>query len=342
MVRFLHFLVSYFASSLCSRLSLQLEVAALRHQLSVYKNQRHRPRIFPADRFLWSILARVWPEWRRALFFVQPRTVTLWQKKRFREYWRGLSQNGPGGRPQIAAELRQLIRRMWQANPTWGSPRIVAELHKLQIEVAKSTVEKYQPHGERLPSATWRTFLDQHLKELVAIDFFVVPTATFKVLFVFLVLAHDRRRIVHFNVTEHPTAQWTAQQLIEAFPFDTAPRYLLRDGDGIYGNRVKKRIESLGIEEVVTAPASPWQNAYVERVIGSLRRELLDHVIIVNERHLRRLLSSYLDYYHPWRTHQSLDRDAPDGRPIQSSEPSQVMELPAVQGLHHYYLPMAA
>ena len=231
---------------------------------------------------------------------------------------------------------------MWQANPTWGSPRIVAELHKLGIDVAKSTEEKYKPREGRLPSATWRTFLDQHLKELVAIDFFIVPTAAFKVLFVFLVLAHDRRRIIHFNVTEHPTAQWTAQQLVEAFPFDTAPRYLLRDGDGIYGDRVRQKIDSLGIDEVITAPASPWQNAYVERVIGSLRRELLDHVIIFNERHLKWLLSSYLGYYHPWRTHRSLDRDAPDGRPIRVAEPCNVLEFPAVHGLHHVYLPKAA
>ena len=287
-------------------------------------------------------MARVWSDWRRALFFVQPRTVALWQKRRFRDYWRRLSQTGPPGRPQIAPELRQLIRRMWQANPTWGSPRIVAELQKLGIEVAKSTVEKYKPRGERLPSATWRTFLDLHLKELVAIDFFIVPTATFKVLFVFLVLSHDRRRIVHFNVTQHPTAQWTAQQIVEAFPFDTAPRFLLRDGDGIYGNRVRRRIDSLGIDEVVTAPASPWQNATVERVIGSLRRELLDHVVVLDERHLKRLLSSYVDYCHRWRTHQSLERDAPNGRPVRAAEPRQVVERPVVQGLHHYYLPMAA
>ena len=164
MVHLLRFLVSLFTSSLRSRLSLQLEVAALRHQLSVYQLQQRRPRIAPADRLLWSILARLWSDWRRALFFVQPRTVTLWQKRRFRDYWRRLSQNGAGGRPRIPAELRQLIRRMWQANPTWGSPRIVAELYKLGIEVAKSTVEKYKPRGERLPSVTWRTFLDQHLK----------------------------------------------------------------------------------------------------------------------------------------------------------------------------------
>jgi len=215
---------------------------------------------------------------------------------------------------------------MWRSNPTWGSPRIVAELHKLGIEVAKSTVEKYKPHGKRLPSATWQTFLDLHLKELIAIDFFVVPTATFKVLFVFIVLAHDRRRIVHFNVTEHPTAQWTAQQIVEAFPFDTVPQYLLRDGDGIYGDQVKRRMASLGINEIVTAPASPWQNAYVERVIGSLRRELLDHVVVLNQRHLKRLLFSYLDYYHPWRTHRSLDQDAPDHRPVQIAKPDRLAD----------------
>jgi transposase InsO family protein len=342
MVRLLHFLGSLFASSLRTRLPLQLEVAALHHQLSLYQFGRCQPRIAAADRLLWSIMAKLWSDWRRALFFVQPRTVTLWQKKRFRDYWRRLSQNDAGGRPQIAPELRHLIRRMWQANPTWGSPRIVAELHKLGIEVAKSTVEKDKPRGERLPSPTWRTFLDLHLKELVAVDFLIVPTTTFKVLFVFLVLAHDRRRIIHFNVTQHPTAHWIAQQIVEAFPFDSAPRYLLRDGDGIHSPRVQRRIDSLGIHEVVTAPASPWQNAYVERVIGSLRRELLDHVVILNERHLKRLLSSYLDYFHPWRTHQSLDRDAPNGRAIRPAEAAQIIECPAVQGLHHYYLPMAA
>jgi transposase InsO family protein len=162
------------------------------------------------------------------------------------------------------------------------------------------------------------------------------------VLFVFIVLAHDRRRIIHFNVTEHPTAQWTAQQIVEAFPFDTAPSYLIRDGDGIYGERVTRRMKSLGINEVITAPASPWQNAYAERVIGTLRRELLDHVIVLNERHLKRLMSSYLDYYHPWRTPQPLNGYAPDGRPLGAAEPGDVVEFPAVHGLHHVYLPKAA
>jgi len=186
------------------------------------------------------------------------------------------------------------------------------------------------------------TFLDLHLKQFVAVDFLVVPTATFNVLFVFVVMAHDRRRILHFNVTEHPTSQWTAQQMVEAFPFYTAPRFLLRDGDVTYGDRVRRRVESLGIDEVVTAPVSPWQNRYVERMIGSLRRELLNHVVILNERHLEQLLSSYLDYHHPWQTHQSLRSNTRDGRPIRSSKPGKVIERPAVHGLHHYYLPMAA
>ncbi len=342
MAHVLCFLSSLLTSTFRSRLSLQLEIAALRHQLSAYRLKGQRPRIGPADRLLWSAIAKLWSPWRRALFFVQPRTVILWQQKRFRDYWQALSQGGQPGRHQIATELQKLIERIWHANPTWGSPRIVAELQKLGIEVAKSTVEKYKPRAGRPPSTTWRTFFSQHARELVAVDFFIVPTVTFKVLFVFLVLAHDRRRIVHFNVTEHPTAQWTAQQIVEAFPFDTAPKYLLRDGDGIYGERVRRRIDSLGIDEVVTAPASPWQNAYVERVIGTLRREFLDHVIILNERHLKRLLSSYLDYYHTWRTHRSLDQDAPHGRRVRFAEPGQVLEFPVVQGLHHYYLPRAA
>ena len=279
-----------------------------------------RPRIGSSDRLLWCLLARLWSNWRAVLYFVQPRTVTTWQKRRFRECWRALSRSSGPGRPQIPRELIDLIRRIWKANPTWGSPKIVAELAKLGIEVAKSTVEKYRPRGHKPPSPTWRTFLDQHVRDLVSIDFFLVPTATLRVLFVFVVLAHGRRRIIYFYVTAHPTAQWTAQQLVEAFPFDTAPRFLIRDGDRVYGLRVTRRIESLGIDEVVTAPASPWQNAYVERVIGTLRREMLDHVIIFNERHLKRLLSSYLDYYHPWRTHRSLDRDAPDGRAVRNDD----------------------
>ena len=194
-----------------SRLSLQAENAALGHPLSLYRNSGQRPRIRPAGRLRWSAMSRLWSGWRAALFFVQPRTVAAWQQKRFREYWHALSRLDGPGQPPISPELRELIARMWKANPTWGSPRIVAGLAKHGIEVAKSSVGKYRPRRDTPPSPTWRTFLDQHLRDLVSIDFFIVPAFTWRVLLVFVVLAHDRRRIVHFNVTAHPTAQWTAQ-----------------------------------------------------------------------------------------------------------------------------------
>ena len=342
MSRWLVFLVAFMTRTCRSRASLQLEVAALRHQLAIYKKQGRRPRIRPADRLLWSLISRWWSDWRRALYIVQPRTVIEWQKKRFRDYWRAMSRAGRPGRPKIPPELRALINRMWMANPTWGSPKIVLELKKLGIDVAKSTVERYQPKGPGPSSPGWRAFLRLHAREFASMDFFVVPTAELKVLFVLVILGHDRRRVLHFNVTEHPTAEWTAQQLIEAFPLESAPRYMLRDGDAIYGEKVRRKLRALGIEEVVTAPASPWQNAYVERLIGSIRRELLDHVVVLNERHLRRLLKTYGDYYHQWRTHWSLEGDAPDTRPVRPASPARIAEIPAVRGLHHYYLPKAA
>jgi transposase InsO family protein len=231
---------------------------------------------------------------------------------------------------------------MWRANPTWGSPRIVGELQKLGITVAKSTVEKYRPKNRTPSSPTWKAFLHNHVTDLVACDFFIVPTATFRVLFVFIMLAHERRRIVHFNITQHPTAQWTAQQIIEAFPWDAAPRYLLRDRDSIYGTEFQSRVKNLGMEEVKIAPHSPWQNPYCERVIGSIRRECLDEVIVFNERHLHGVLRSYMDYYHHWRTHRSLEMDAPEPRAVQSPELGAVRKLPEVGGLHHHYERMAA
>lgn len=342
MTRWLVFFVTFVTRTYRSRASLQLEVAALRHQLAIYREEGRRPRIQPADRLLWSLVSRWRSQWRRALYFVQPRSVLEWQKKRFRDYWRDLSRAGMTGRPKISAELRALIRRMWVANPTWGSPKIVLELKKLGIDVAKSTVERYQPKRPRPSSPGWRVFLRLHAKEFAAMDFFVVPTAELKVLFVLVVLGHDRRRVLHFKLTEHPTAEWTAQQLVETFPFESAPRYLLRDGDAIYGEKVCRKLRALGMEEVVTAPASPWQNAYVERLIGSIRHELLDQVVVLNERHLRRLLKTYVAYYNRWRTHQSLKGDAPDTRPVRPASPARIAEIPAVHGLHHYYLPEAA
>ena len=192
------------------------------------------------------------------------------------------------------------------------------------------------------PSQTWRSFLDNHVEDLVSIDFFTLPTATFRILFVFIILRHDRRRIVHFNVTEHPSEEWTAQQIVDAFPWDTAPRYMLRDRDGIYGAYFKRRVAGLDIEQVPTAPRSPWQSPYVERVIGSIRRECLDHVIVLDERHLRRILREYVDYYHSCRTHLSLEKDAPEQRPVQWPSMGRVTAIPKVGGLHHYYSRLAA
>lgn len=213
---------------------------------------------------------------------------------------------GRRGRPTIPSEIRALIRDISAANPRWGSPRILGELRKLGIAVAKSTVEKYRVRPRRPPSPAWRAFLKHHLTELVALDFFTVPTVGFKVLFVLVILAHARRKVVHFNVTKHPTAQWTAQQLVEAVPWETAPRYLLRDRDAVYGQCFQRRVTSLGMEQVLTAPRSPWQNSYAERLIGSIRRECLDQVAVFNADHVRLLLASYFQYYHRWRTHLSL------------------------------------
>ena len=231
---------------------------------------------------------------------------------------------------------------MSRANPGWGSPRVLGELHKLGVEITKSTVEKYMVRQRKPPSQTWRTFLENHTKDLVSIDFFVVPTVRFVVLYVFVVLAHDRRRVIHFNITEHPTASWTAQQIVEAFPWDEAPRYLLRDRDGVYGREFRGRVHNMGIEEVLIAPRSPWQSPFVERLIGSGRRECLDHIIVRSEGHLRRILSRYFGYYHRSRTHLSLEMDCPEPRVVQPPELGDVVESSEVGGLHHRYERRAA
>jgi putative transposase len=335
-------LLAFMAALFQSRASLHLEHLALRHQLAVYQRSVPRPRLRMTDRLFWVWLSRLWSGWQSALAFVQPRTVIAWQRQRFCDHWRQLSEQGTPGRPTIAQEVRELIRTMWQANPTWGAPRIVGELQQLGIEVAKSTVEKYRVRPQTPPSPTWKTFLKNHVHDLVALDFLIVPTVTHKVLFVLLILAHHRRRVVHFNVTEHPTAEWTAQQVIDAFPWAEAPRYLLRDRDRIYGAYFRQRVRHMGIEEVLIAPKSPWQNPYVERLIGSIRRECLDHVIVLHERHLRRLLTEYFRYYHHWRTHRALAMDCPRPRLIQQPEVGLIREVPEVGGLHHHYERRAA
>jgi len=280
------------------RAGLAAENLALRQQLAIYRRTAKRPKLRPRDRVFWVWLSRLWSGWRSALVIVQPDAVVGWHRQGFRLYWRWKSRCGKPGRPRADRRLQALIRRMSRENPLWGAPRIQAELRLLGHELAESTVALYMDRRSKPPSPTWKAFLANHLSETAAIDYFVVPTATFRLLYVFVVLILDRRRVVHFNVTANPSAQWTAQQIVEAFPFDSAPRFLMRDRDGIYGEAFQRRIKNLGIEEVVSAPRSPWQNPYVERLIGTIRRELLDHFIVLNEAHLKRLLSEYLDYYH--------------------------------------------
>jgi putative transposase len=268
--------------------------------------------------------------------------VLTWQRTRFCDHWARLSRGTTPGRPVIAKEIRELIQAMWQANRTWGSPRIVGELHKLGIDVSKSTVEKYRIRPPQPPSPTWKAFLTNHVQDLAALDFLVVPTVRHTVLFVLVILAHERRRVMHFNITEHPTAQWTAQQVVDAFPWDEAPRYLLRDRDRIYGTSFRQRVRHMGIEEVLIAPRNPWQNPYVERLIVSIRRECLDHVIVLHERDLRRLLNDSFSYYHGWRTHKALDTDCPQLRPVQRPDTGLIWEVPEVGGWHHHYERRAA
>jgi transposase InsO family protein len=321
---------------------LALENLALRQQLSVLLATSHRrAALTDLDRAFWTILRRYWAAWSRALVIVQPETVVRWHRERFRRYWARKSRRRPG-RPKIDPEIRSLIRRMATANPLWGAPRIHGELLKLGIEISETSVGKYMPRHRRPPSQSWRAFLENHVKDLVAIDFFTVPSATFHVLFVFIVLAHDRRRVLHFNVTEHPTAEWTAQQIVEAFPWDSTPRYLLHDRDAIFGSHFRQRVAGLEVTEVRTAPRSPWQNPYAERLIGSIRRELLDHVLVLGEGHLHRLLAAYFDYYHRTRTHLSLGKDSPRSRPVQPRLEGKIVELPKVGGLHHRYKHRAA
>jgi transposase InsO family protein len=231
---------------------------------------------------------------------------------------------------------------MCRENPSWGAPRVHGELLKLGIDIGETSVSKYMVRSRKPPSQTWRTFLENHVQQLVSIDFFTVPTLRFQILYVFLVLAHDRRRILHCNVTAHPTAEWTGQQLREAFPFDQLPRYLLRDRDAIFGNAFRRQVRDMGIQEVLCTPRSPWQRAYVERMIGSIRRECLDHVLVFHEMSLRRILRSYLDYYHRSRTHLSLGKDSPEPRSIQPEPMGRVVALPQVGGLHHRYERRAA
>jgi len=330
-------LVLAFVRSLVrDRIDLAAENLALRQQLAVLREKAKRPSLRQRDRIFWAILSRIWTNWRSALLIVQPETVVRWHRRGFKIFWRWKSR-AKRGRPPVELEIRKLIRKMSRENPLWGTPRIQSELALLGYVVGDSTIDKYRIRPRKPPSQTWRTFLDNHIKDIVAVDFFTVPTATFRILFTFVVLRHDRRQIVHFNVTAHPTAEWTAQQIVEAFPYDEAPGFLIRDRDGIYGRAFRNRVASMGIEEVPIAPRSPWQNPFAERVIGSIGRECLDHIIVLNERHLRRILREYFEYYHASRTHLSLGRNAPISREVEPPSKGRVLAIPKVGGLHHRY-----
>ena len=270
-------------AALRTRTDLTLENLALRQQLALLRRRSKRPKFGLLDRAFWMWLSQWWTRWSEVLDVVKPQTVIRWHRQSFRAFWTWKSRRGRVGRPRVGAELADLVRTMALANPLWGAPRIHGELLKLGFDLSQRTVARLMPRRPKPPSQTWRTFLQNHVADLVSVDFFVVPTATFRILYVFVVLLHHRRRVVHFNVTDSPTAAWTAQQIVEAFPDDSAPRYLLRDRDSIYGGEFRRRVKGMCIAEVLSSPRSPWQNPFAERVIGTLRRELLDHVIVLSE-----------------------------------------------------------
>ena len=311
---------------------------ALRQQVYVLQRSVKRPHLKPRDRIFWVWLARVWNNWRSCLMIVQPDTVIRWHRQGFRLFWRWRSTRRKFGRPRLDKQVRDLIGQMSRENPTWGAPRIQAELKLLGHAVAEQTVSRYMVQSDKPPSQTWRTFLKNHAADLAGIDFFTVPTATFRILYVFVLLHHGSRRVLHFNITDEPTARWTAQQIVEAVGYDEAPDYLLRDRDSVYGEYFRSRVEDMGIQEVLTAYQSPWQNPYVERLIGSIRRECLNHVIIFDENHLRRMLTSYFSYYHHVRPHQSLGWNSPFPRKVEPPEVGEVTSIPQVGGLHHLYI----
>src|SRR5262249_47948113 len=316
MVRWFWIVLGTLRSVVRTHRELALENLVLRQQLAVWKARQPRPRLTAVDRIFWVLLSRLWTNWRHSLQLVRPDTVVGWHRRGFRRYWAWKSRRR-SGRPMISTDLRDLIRRMSHANPLWGAPRIHGELLKLGVTVSQATVSKYMLRPRRPPSPAWRAFLKNHAKDLIALDFFTVPTATFRVLFVLVMLTHSRRRLVHFNVTEHPTAEWTARQLLEACAPEEAPRYVIRDRDQVYGKRFSRQARMLDIREAVVAPRSPWQNAYAERVIGSIRSECLHHVVGFSERQLRAILTKYVDYYNGCRTHLSLAKDAPKPQSVQ-------------------------
>lgn len=322
-----------------NRRDILLENFVLRQQLVVMKRRNSRPRLNLLDRLFWVVASRLWSGWKQALIVVTPETVIRWHRAGFRMYWKLISKvRGPIGRRPTPKEVRQLIFQMARENPTWGAPRIHGELLMLGFEVSERTISRWMKRAPRDPEPTkrWLAFLRNHREAIAAMDFFTVPTITFGVIYCFIVIAHERRRILHFNVTKHPTSLWVVQQLRETFPFGAAPRFLIFDRDGKYGIEVPAAVRSLRIRPIRTSFESPWQNGIAERWVESCRRDLLDHVIAVNERHLKRLLSEYVSYYHEDRTHLGLGKGTPVER-IPSKTSGRIIAYERLGGLHHRY-----
>ena len=316
MIRLFCFVLAVLASPFKSKLRLEAENAVLRHQLIILRRRLHgRVRLTNHDRWFFIQLYRWFPAILRVLTIMRPETLVRWHRAGFRRYWRWKSRRR-GGRPPVETELRALIRRMSIENPLWGAPRIHGELLKLGFEVAQSSVAKYIVKRRVPPSQGWRTFLRNHAPDIAAMDLFVVPTIGFDLLYALVIVRLDRRDLVWINVTTNPTAEWVARQITEAFPWDMAPGYMIRDRDRVYGTVVTRRLRAMGIRDKPIAPASPWQNGFAERLIGSIRRECLDHIIVLGEVHLRRILKSYARYYNETRTHLALDKDAPLSRTV--------------------------
>jgi transposase InsO family protein len=302
-----------------SRIRLEAENLFLRHQLTIALRQApSRLQLRGGDRALLIWMTRIWPDLLGFAQVVQPETILRWHRTGFKAFWRWKSQKR-AGRPTIDRGLRDLIQRMSKENPQWGASRIHGELLMLGFEVAQSTVSKYMVRDGTPPSQSWKTFLQNHAEAIAAIDLCVVPTLTFDRLFAFLVLGHGRRQLLWIEVTRHPTAEWLARQITEAFPWTSAPAYLVRDNDGAYGHVFTSRVRAMGIRDRPISPQSPWQNGYAERLIGTLRRECLDRMLIFGEWHLRRVLASYTAYYNQARTHLALQKDAPLHRAVQRS-----------------------
>jgi transposase InsO family protein len=280
-------------------------------------------------------LYRWFPSVLKVITVIRPETLVHWHRAGFRWYWRWKSRSF-GGRPQIDTELRALIRQMSIENPLWGAPRIHGELLKLGFEVAQSSVAKYMVKRSGPPSQGWGAFLRNHAPDIAAMDLFVVPTIGFDLLYAFLIVRLDRRELVWTNVTTHPTAEWIARQILEAFPWNDAPRYLIRDRDRIYGGIVTRRLRAMGIRDKPIAAGAPWQNGFAERLIGSIRRECVDHIVVLSEAQLRRILQAYARYYNEIRTHRSLNKDAPVSRPVQRT--GNIKSRPILGGLHHHYV----